>query len=138
MKVVFDKNAEANKNYAITTTGRTFNVGTKALEIKLDSSVSVGNVAKTYTVEVGSQDLVIGELATGDVIEGSVSITSSEGGTFVDDKAFQKNIVIKNAAGEVVTAYYEITYNLKVVFVKYAFEINADDKTVTYNARRKR
>lgn len=127
------ENAEANKNYAITTTGRTFNVGTKALEIKLDSNVSVGNVAKTYTVEVGSQDLVIGELATGDVIEGSVSITSSEGGTFVDDKAFQKNIVIKNAAGEVVTAYYEIKYNLKVVFVKYDFEINADDKTVTYN-----
>lgn len=126
-------NAAENKNYAITTTGRTFNVGTKALEIKLDSNVSVGNVAKTYTVEVGSQDLVIGELATGDVIEGSVSITSSEGGTFVDDKAFQKNIVIKNAAGEVVTAYYEIKYNLKVVFVKYAFEINADDKTVTYN-----
>lgn len=128
-------NAAENKNYAITTTGRTFNVGTKALEIKLDSSVSVGNVAKTYTVEVGSQDLVIGELATGDVIEGSVSITSSEGGTFVDDKAFQKNIVIKNAAGEVVTAYYEITYNLKVVFVKYAFEINADDKTVTYDGQ---
>lgn len=132
--VDFDENAAENKNYAITTTGRTFNVGTKALEIKLDSSVSVGNVAKTYTVEVGSQDLVIGELATGDVIEGSVSITSSEGGTFVDDKAFQKNIVIKNAAGEDVTAYYyKITYNLKVVFVKYAFEINADDKTVTYN-----
>lgn len=55
-------NAAENKNYAITTTGRTFNVGTKALEIKLDSSVSVGNVAKTYTVEVGSQDLVIGDL----------------------------------------------------------------------------
>ena len=132
-RVEFNPEAAENKNYAINTTGRTFNVGTKALEIKLDSNVSVGNVAKTYTVEVGSQDLVIGELATGDVIEGSVSITSSEGGTFVDDKAFQKNIVIKNAAGEVVTAYYEITYNLKVVFVKYAFEINADDKTVTYN-----
>lgn len=133
VKVVFDKNAEANKNYEITATGTKFKVGEKKLTIKLDSSVSVGNVAKTYTVEVGSQDLVIGELATGDVIEGSVSITSSEGGTFVDDKAFQKNIVIKNAAGEVVTAYYEIKYNLKVVFVKYAFEINADDKTVTYN-----
>lgn len=132
-RVEFNPEAAENKNYAINTTGRTFNVGTKALEIKLDSNVSVGNVAKTYTVEVGSQDLVIGELATGDVIEGSVSITSSEGGTFVDDKAFQKNIVIKNAAGEVVTAYYEIKYNLKVVFVKYAFEINADDKTVTYN-----
>lgn len=131
--VVFNAEAAENKNYAIAANGTTFNVGTKALEIKLDSSVSVGNVAKTYTVEVGSQDLVIGELATGDVIEGSVSITSSEGGTFVDDKAFQKNIVIKNAAGEVVTACYEITYNLKVVFVKYAFEINADDKTVTYN-----
>lgn len=132
-RVEFNPEAAENKNYAINTTGRTFNVGTKALEIKLDSNVSVGNIAKTYTVEVGSQDLVIGELATGDVIEGSVSITSSEGGTFVDDKAFQKNIVIKNAAGEVVTAYYEIKYNLKVVFVKYAFEINADDKTVTYN-----
>ncbi len=131
--VVFNPEAAENKNYAITTTVKTFYVGTKALEIKLDSNVSVGNVAKTYTVEVGSQDLVIGELATGDVIEGSVSITSSEGGTFVDDKAFQKNIVIKNAAGEVVTAYYEIKYNLKVVFVKYDFEINADDKTVTYN-----
>lgn len=131
--VEFNPEAAENKNYAITATGRTFNVDTKPLEIKLDSSVSVGNVAKTYTVEVGSQDLVIGELATGDVIEGSVSITSSEGGTFVDDKAFQKNIGIRNAAGEDVTAYYEITYNLKVVFVKYAFEINADDKTVTYN-----
>ena len=131
--VDFDENAAENKNYAIAATGTTFTVVQKSLEIKLDSNVSVGNVAKTYTVEVGSQDLVIGELATGDVIEGSVSITSSEGGTFVDDKAFQKNIVIKNAAGEVVTAYYEIKYNLKVVFVKYAFEINADDKTVTYN-----
>lgn len=132
-RVEFNPEAAENKNYAITTTVTTFNVDTKSLTIKLDSNVSVGNVAKTYTVEVGSQDLVIGELATGDVIEGSVSITSSEGGTFVDDKAFQKNIVIKNAAGEVVTAYYEIKYNLKVVFVKYAFEINADDKTVTYN-----
>jgi|GEM_PF-774326 cell wall/surface repeat protein len=131
--VVFDENAAENKNYAIAAPDTTFNVDTKSLTIKLDSNVSVGNVAKTYTVEVGSQDLVIGELATGDVIEGSVSITSSEGGTFVDDKAFQKNIVIKNAAGEVVTAYYEIKYNLKVVFVKYDFEINADDKTVTYN-----
>lgn len=131
--VDFDENAAENKNYAITVTGRTFTVVQKKLTIKLDSNVSVGNVAKTYTIEVGSQDLVIGELATGDVIEGSVSITSSEGGTFVDDNDFQKNIDIKNAAGEVVTAYYEITYNLKVVFVKYAFEINADDKTVTYN-----
>lgn len=131
--VEFNPEAAENKNYEITVTDTTFYVGTKPLEIKLDSSVSVGNIAKTYTVEVGSQDLVIGELATGDVIEGSVSITSSEGGTFVDDKAFQKNIDIKNAAGDVVTAYYEIKYNLKVVFVKYNFEINADDKTVPYN-----
>ena len=131
--VEFNPEAAENKNYAITATGTTFTVVQKSLTIKLDSNVSVGNVAKTYTVEVGSQDLVIGELATGDVIEGSVSITSSEGGTFVDDKAFQKNIDIKNAAGDVVTAYYEIKYNLKVVFVKYNFEINADDKTVPYN-----
>lgn len=131
--VEFNPEAAENKNYEITVTDTTFYVGTKPLEIKLDSSVSVGNVAKTYTVEVGSQDLVIGELATGDVIEGSVSITSSEGGTFVDDKAFQKNIDIKNAAGEYVTACYEIKYNLKVVFVKYNFEINVAAKTVPYN-----
>ena len=131
--VVFDENAEANKNYKITATGTTFYVGKKSIEIKLDSSVSVGNVAKTYTVEVGNPALVIGELATGDVIKGSVSITKSEGGIFENDNDFQKNIFIKNAAGEVVTAYYEITYNLKVVFVEYTFKINADAKTVTYN-----
>lgn len=132
--VDFDENAAENKNYAITVTGRTFTVVQKKLTIKLDSNVSVGNVAKTYTVEVGSQDLVIGELATGDVIEGNVSITKSEAGTFdQNDNDFKKNIDIKNAAGEYVTACYEITYNLKVVFVKYAFEINADDKTVPYN-----
>lgn len=132
--VDFDENAAENKNYAITTTGRTFTVVQKKLTIKLDSNVSVGNVAKTYTVEVGSQDLVIGELAKGDVIEGNVSITKSEAGTFdQNDNDFKKNIDIKNAAGEYVTACYEITYNLKVVFVKYNFEINADDKTVPYN-----
>lgn len=131
--VVFDENAEANKNYEINATGTTFYVGTKSLEITLDSSVSVGNVAKTYTVEVGSSDLVIGKLATCDVIEGSVSITKSEGGTFENDNDFQKNIVIKNAAGEDVTKYYKITYKLKVVFVEYTFEINAAAKTVMYN-----
>ena len=132
--VVFNAEAAENKNYAITATGTTFTVVQKKLTIKLDSNVSVGNVAKTYTVEVGSQDLVIGELAKGDVIEGSVSITKSEAGTFdQNDNDFQKNIDIKNAAGEDVTAYYKITYNLKVVFVKYKFEINADDKTVPYN-----
>lgn len=67
------------------------------------------------------------------MIEGSISITSSEGGTFDDDKAFQKNIGIRNAAGEDVTAYYEITYNLKVVFDKYTFDINVAAKTVPYN-----
>lgn len=132
--VVFDENAEENKNYAINATGTTFTVGKKPLDIKLDSSVSVGNVAKTYTVEVGNLALVIGELATGDVIEGNVSITKSEGGIFENDNDFQKNIVIKNAAGEdVTTACYKITYKLKVVFVEYTFEINAAAKTVMYN-----
>lgn len=132
--VDFDENAAENKNYLITAPDTTFNVGTKDLTIKLDSNVSVGNVAKTYTVEVGNPVLVIGELAKGDVIEGNVSITKSEAGTFdQNDNDFKKNIDIKNAAGEVVTAYYKIKYNLKVVFDKYDFEINADAKTVTYN-----
>lgn len=131
--VEFDENAAENKNYAITATGTTFTVDTKDLSIKLASTeVSVGNVAKTYTVEVGSPDLVIGELATGDVIEGNVSITSSEAGSF-DENHFQKKIGIKNAAGEDVTAYYEITYNLKVVFVKVKLDFEFADKTVPYN-----
>lgn len=132
--VVFDENAEANKNYAITATGTTFKVDEKPLSIELPSKdVSVGNVARTYTVEVGNAALVIGELAIGDVIEGNVSITKSEAGTFdQDDKDFQKNIAIKNAAGEDVTEYYKITYNLKVVFVKVTLAEFAD-KTVMYN-----
>lgn len=50
MKVVFDKNAEANKNYAITTTVTTFYVGTKDLTIKLNNTPTVA-VGKTYKVE---------------------------------------------------------------------------------------
>lgn len=132
--VDFDENAAENKNYAITATGTTFTVDKKNLTIKLPSKdVSVGNVAKTYTVEVGNPALVIGELATGDVIEGNVSITSSEGGTF-SAKDFQKNIVIKNAAGEDVTACcYKISYEMSVTFVVVNFAIEFADKTETYN-----
>lgn len=50
VKVVFDKNAEANKNYAITTTVTTFYVGTKDLTIKLNNTPTVA-VGKTYKVE---------------------------------------------------------------------------------------
>lgn len=134
--VVFDKNAEANKNYDVKVayTNKTFQVTQRDLTIKLPSKdVSVGNVAKTYTVEVGNPALFIGELATGDVIEGNVSITSSEGGTF-SAKDFQKNIVIKNAADEDVTACcYKISYEMSVTFVVVNFAIEFADKTVTYN-----
>lgn len=44
------ENAEANKNYAITATGTTFNVGTKSLTIKLNNTATVA-VGKTYKVE---------------------------------------------------------------------------------------
>lgn len=48
--VDFDENAAENKNYAITATGRTFNVGTKDLTIKLNNTATVA-VGKTYKVD---------------------------------------------------------------------------------------
>lgn len=48
--VKFNPEAAENKNYAITATGRTFNVGTKDLTIKLNNTATVA-VGKTYTVE---------------------------------------------------------------------------------------
>lgn len=131
VKVVFDKNAEANKNYTITTTVTTFYVGTKDLTIKLNNTPTVA-VGKTYKVEAEHLEKI--GLVAGDTVteSGYVTITKDVAGTYNADD-FDKFISVKNAKGEVVTAYYEIKYNLKVVFVKYAFEINADDKTVTYN-----
>lgn len=48
--VEFNPEAAENKNYAITATGTTFNVGTKDLTIKLNNTATVA-VGKTYKVE---------------------------------------------------------------------------------------
>lgn len=131
VKVVFDKNAEANKNYAITTTVTTFYVGTKDLTIKLNNTPTVA-VGKTYTVD--AEHLEKTELVAGDTVTGHVTITKDVKGTYNAD-AFDKFISVKNAAGEDVTACYEIAYEMSVEFVEVTFAIEFPNVTVTYDGQ---
>lgn len=130
--VVFDENAAENKNYAITTTGRTFNVGTKDLTIKLNNTPTVA-VGKTYTVEAEHLEKI--GLVAGDTVTGYVTITKDVAGTYNAD-AFDKFISVKNAAGEdVTTACYEIAYEMSVEFVEVKFAIDFADVTLTYDGK---
>lgn len=131
VKVVFDKNAEANKNYAITTTVTTFYVGTKDLTIKLNNTPTVA-VGKTYTVD--AEHLEKTELVAGDTVTGHVTITKDVKGTYNAD-AFDKFISVKNAAGEDVTACYKIAYEMSVEFVEVTFAIEFPNVTVTYDGQ---
>ena len=131
VKVVFDKNAEANKNYAITTTVTTFYVGTKDLTIKLNNTPTVA-VGKTYTVD--AEHLEKTELVAGDTVTGHVTITKDVKGTYNAD-AFDKFISVKNAAGEDVTACYKIAYEMSVEFVEVTFAIEFPNLTVTYDGQ---
>lgn len=124
-------NAAENKNYAITTTGRTFNVGTKDLTIKLNNTPTVA-VGKTYTVD--AEHLEKTELVAGDTVTGHVTITKDVKGTYNAD-AFDKFISVKNAAGEDVTACYEIAYEMSVEFVEVTFAIEFPNVTVTYDGQ---
>ncbi len=129
--VDFDENAAENKNYAITATGRTFNVGTKDLTIKLNNTPTVA-VGKTYTVD--AEHLEKTELVAGDTVTGHVTITKDVKGTYNAD-AFDKFISVKNAAGEDVTACYEIAYEMSVEFVEVTFAIEFPNVTVTYDGQ---
>lgn len=120
------ENAEANKNYAITATGRTFTVGTKDLTIKLKNTATVA-VGKTYKVE--AEHLKKIGLVTGDTVTGYVTITKDVAGTYNADDFDKSNLVVTNAG------CYVISYEMSVEFVEVTFAIDFADVTLTYDGQ---
>ena len=126
VKVVFDKNAEANKNYAITTTVTTFYVGTKDLTIKLNNTPTVA-VGKTYKVEAEHLEKI--GLVAGDTVTGYVTITKDVAGTYYADDFDKSNLVVINAD------CYDISYEMSVTFIEVTFAIDFADVTLTYDGQ---
>lgn len=126
VKVVFDKNAEANKNYAITATGTTFNIGTKALTIKLNNTPTVA-IGKTYTVEAEHLEKI--GLVADDTVTGYVTITKDVAGTYYADDFDKSNLVVTNAD------CYDISYEMSVEFIEVTFAIDFADVTLTYDGQ---
>lgn len=124
--VVFDENAAENKNYAITATGTTFNVGTKDLTIKLNNTATVA-VGKTYKVEAEHLEKI--GLVAGDTVTGHVTITKDVKGTYNADDFDKSNLVVKNAD------CYVISYEMSVEFVEVTFAIDFADVTLTYDGQ---
>lgn len=119
-------NAAENKNYAIIATGTTFNVGTKALTIKLNNTATVA-VGKTYKVEAEHLDKI--GLVAGDTVTGYVTITKDVAGTYYADDFDKSNLVVTNAD------CYVISYEMSVEFVKVTFAIDFADVTLTYDGQ---
>lgn len=119
-------NAAENKNYAITATGTTFNVGTKALTIKLNNTATVA-VGKTYKVEAEHLDKI--GLVAGDTVTGNVTITKDVAGTYNADDFDKSNLVVMNAD------CYVISYEMSVTFVEVTFAIDFADVTLTYDGQ---
>lgn len=124
--VDFDENAAENKNYAITATGRTFNVGTKDLTIKLNNTATVA-VGKTYKVEAEHLEKI--GLVAGDTVTGNVTITKDVAGTYNADAFDKTNLVVTNAD------CYKISYEMSVTFVEVTFAIDFADVTLTYDGQ---
>ena len=124
--VDFDENAAENKNYAITATGRTFNVGTKALTIKLNNTATVA-VGKTYKVEAEHLEKI--GLVAGDTVTRYVTITKDVAGTYYADDFDKSNLVVTNAD------CYVISYEMSVTFVEVTFAIDFADVTLTYDGQ---
>lgn len=126
VKVVFDKNAEANKNYAITTTVTTFYVGTKDLTIKLNNTPTVA-VGKTYKVEAEHLEKI--GLVAGDTVTGYVTITKDVKGTYNADDFDTTHLDVTNAD------CYVISYEMSVEFVVVTLAIDFADVTLTYDGQ---
>lgn len=123
--VVF--NAAENKNYAITATGRTFNVVQKSLTIKLNNTATVA-VGKTYKVEAEHLEKI--GLVAGDTVTGNVTITKDVAGTYNADDFDKSNLVVTNAG------CYVISYEMSVTFVEVGkFAIDFADVTLTYDGK---
>lgn len=119
-------NAAENKNYAIIATGRTFNVGTKDLTIKLNNTATVA-VGKTYKVEAEHLEKI--GLVAGDTVTGNVTITKDVAGTYYADDFDKSNLVVMNAD------CYVISYEMSVEFVEVTFAIDFADVTLTYDGQ---
>lgn len=119
-------NAAENKNYAIIATGRTFNVGTKSLTIKLNNTATVA-VGKTYKVEAEHLEKI--GLVAGDTVTGYVTITKDVAGTYYADDFDKSNLVVTNAD------CYVISYEMSVTFVEVTFAIDFADVTLTYDGK---
>lgn len=124
--VEFNPEAAENKNYAITATGRTFNVGTKDLTIKLNNTPTVA-VGKTYKVEAEHLEKI--GLVAGDTVTGNVTITKDVAGTYYADDFDKSNLVVTNAG------CYVISYEMSVTFVEVTFAIDFADVTLTYDGQ---
>ncbi len=125
--VKFDPEAAENKNYAITTTGTTFNVVQKSLTIKLNKTPTVA-VGKTYTVDAEHLDKI--GLVAGDTVTGHVTITKDVKGTYNADDFDKTNLVVTNAN------CYVISYEMSVTFVEVGeFAIDFADVTLTYDGQ---
>lgn len=124
--VKFNPEAAENKNYAITATGRTFNVGTKSLTIKLNNTATVA-VGKTYKVEAEHLEKI--GLVAGDTVTGNVTITKDVAGTYNADDFDKSNLVVTNAG------CYVISYEMSVTFVEVTFAIDFADVTLTYDGQ---
>lgn len=123
--VVFDKTAEANKNYEITAIGTTFKVGKKGLTITLGSKrVAAG---KEYKVDAAS--LTIDGLLADDTVTGYITITKTEAGVYTANDFDKTNLKFDSECYEV------IKYDLTVEFVKVDFKIHFADKEVDYNGQ---
>lgn len=125
--VVFDENAEANKNYAITATGRTFTVGTKDLTIKLNKTPTVA-IGKTYTVNAEHLEKI--GLVAGDTVTGYVTITKDAAGVYNKAADFDTTHLDVTNAG-----CYVISYEMSVEFVEVKFAIDFADVTLTYDGK---
>lgn len=122
--VVFNPEAAENKNYAITVTDTTFNVGTKALTIKLNNTATVA-VGKTYKVEAEHLEKI--GLVAGDTVTRYVTITKDVAGTYYADDFDKSNLVVTNAD------CYVISYEMSVTFIEVTFAIDFADVTLTYD-----
>lgn len=119
-------NAAENKNYAITATGTTFNVGTKDLTIKLNNTPTVA-VGKTYKVDAEHLEKI--GLVAGDTVTRYVTITKDVAGTYYADDFDKSNLVVTNAD------CYNISYEMSVEFVEVKFAIAFADVTLTYDGQ---
>lgn len=124
--VEFNPEAAENKNYAITATGTTFNVGTKSLTIKLNNTATVA-VGKTYTVDAEHLEKI--GLVAGDTVTGYVTITKDVKGTYNADDFDKSNLVVTNAD------CYVISYEMSVTFIEVTFAIDFADVTLTYDGQ---